>query len=159
MRKLRSIANKIGGIYYYHYYYYYFFIGALWDPALRCDDFVCAFGFLLYWPFHTYNSQFVLMCFCVYIHILPLCCMPHLSIFLRCSLAFVILPVSILLTFMPLFLELCHLFCCSSPTVRPYDLLTIHLLKGARSPRHTIEVLTTCLLQFFLLFICISVLF
>ena len=84
-----------------YYCYYHLFIDALWDPALCCDDFVCEFEFLLYWLFHTYNSQFVLMCFCVHIHILPLCCMPHLLIFLRCSLAFVIRPVSIVLAFMP----------------------------------------------------------
>ena len=92
-----------------YYCYYHLFIDALWDPALCCDDFVCEFEFLLYWLFHTYNSQFFLMCFCVHIHILPLCCMPHLLIFLRCSLAFVILPVSILLVFMSLFSEPCLL--------------------------------------------------
>ena len=53
--------------------------------------------------------------FCACIHVLPLCCMPHLLIFLRCSLAFVILPVSILLVFMPLFSEPCLLFYWSSP--------------------------------------------
>ena len=93
------------------------FIGALWDPDLwRCNDFIREFGFLLYWPFHTYNSQFVLMCFCVYRHILPLCCMPHLLIFLKCSLAFVIVLVSTLLVFMLLFSQLCLLSYCSSPT-------------------------------------------
>ena len=92
------------------------FIGALWDPARHCYDFIREFGFLLYWLFHTYSSQFVLMCFCVYIHILPLCCVPHLLIFLKCSLAFVILPVSTLLPFMLLFSEPCLLFYYSPPT-------------------------------------------
>ena len=92
-----------------YYCYYYLFIDAFWDPALRCDDFVCEFEFLLHWLFHTYSSHFVLMCFCVYIHILPLCCMPQLLIFLRCSPAFVILPVSILLVFMHLLSEPCLL--------------------------------------------------
>ena len=99
------------------YFYYDLFIGALWDPDLwRCNDFIREFGFLLYWPFHTYNSQFVLMCFCVYRHILPLCCMPHLLIFLKCSLAFVIVLVSTLLVFMLLFSQLCLLSYCSSST-------------------------------------------
>ena len=133
------------------YFYYYLFIGALWNPALRCDDFLHKFGFLLYWLFHTYNSQVVLMYFCVHIPLLSLCCRPHLLIFLRCSLAFVILHVSTLLVFMPLFSELCLLFCCSSPTERPYGLLTSHTL--ARYPRHIIEVLATCILRFFYLFI------
>ena len=92
------------------------FIGALRDPARHCYDFIREFGFLLYWLFHTYSSQFVLMCFCVYIHILPLCCVPHLLIFLKCSLAFVILPVSTLLPFMLLFSEPCLLFYYSPPT-------------------------------------------
>ena len=53
------------GLCYYHFYY--LFIDALWDPALRCDGFVCEFSIFLYWPFHTYSSQFVLMCFlCIY---------------------------------------------------------------------------------------------
>ena len=82
----------------------------LWDPALRCDDFMRKFGFFLYWPFHTYSSQFVLICFCVYIHILPLCCVPHLLIFLRYSLVLVILPVSTLLLFMPCFQNLAFPF-------------------------------------------------
>ena len=55
-----------------------------------------------------------------------------------------------LLVFMPLYSELCLSLCCSSPTVRPYGLLTSHTLEGARSPRHIIEVLIICLLQFFL---------
>ena len=71
---------------------------------------------------------------CVHIPLLSLCCRPHLLIFLRCSLAFVILHVSTLLVFMPLFSELCLLFCCSSPTEQPYGLLTSHIL--ARYPRH-----------------------
>ena len=57
--------------------------------------------------------------FCGYIYILPLCYIPHLLIFLRCSLAFVILPVSILLVFMPLFSETCLPFCYSSQTEYP----------------------------------------
>ena len=40
---------------------------------------------------------------CLYIHILSLCCVLHLLIFLKCSLAFVILPVSTLLFFIPCF--------------------------------------------------------
>ena len=82
----------------------------LWDPVLRCDDFIRKFGFFLYWPFHTYSNQFVLMCFCVYIFILPLCCLPHLLIFLRCPVVFVILPVSTLLLFMPYFQKLAFPF-------------------------------------------------
>ena len=84
---------------------YWRFLGSC--PAMRW--FVCEFEFLLHWLFHTYSSHFVLMCFCVYIHILPLCCMPQLLIFLRCSPAFVILPVSILLVFMHLLSEPCLL--------------------------------------------------
>ena len=91
------------------------------EASLRKDDFVCEFEFLLYWPFHTYNSQFLLMCFCVYIHILPFCCMQYLSIFLRSSIALVILPVSILLLFMPLFSEPCLLFYSSSLTEDPWS--------------------------------------
>ena len=87
-----------------------FIYGHLWDPALRCDDFMRKFGFFLYWPFHTYSSQFVLICFCVYIHILPLCCVPHLLIFLRYSLVLVILPVATLLLFMPCFQNLAFPF-------------------------------------------------
>ena len=102
----RSIVNNWG---IYYYCCYYLFIGALWDTALCCDNFIREFGIFLYWPFHTYSSQFLLMYFCVYIHFIPLCCMPHLLIFLRCSLAFVILPVSILLVFMSLFSEPCFL--------------------------------------------------
>ena len=40
-----SIAKNWGICY---YCYYYLFIGVLWDPPLRCDDFVCKFGFSLY---------------------------------------------------------------------------------------------------------------
>ena len=80
--------------------------------------------------------------------------MLHLLIILRCTFAFVILPVSILLIFMPLFSEPYLLFYCSSSTEDPPGLLPTHCLAGARSPCHTIEVLTTCLLHFFyLLFI------
>ena len=139
------------------------FIGALWDPARHCYDFIRKFGFLLYWLFHTYSSQFVLMCFCVYILILPLCCVPHLLIFLKCSLVFVILPVSTLLPFMLLFSEPCLLFYYSSPTEDPL-VFCLPIVwwwwwwgvgggVRARSPRHTIEVLTTYLLQFFLFII------
>ena len=141
------------------------FIGALWDPARHCYDFIREFGFLLYWLFHTYSSQFVLMCFSIYIHILPLCCVPHLLIFLKCSLAFVILPVSTLLPFMLLFSEPCLLFYYSPRTEDPlvFCLPMAMVVVGgvrARSPRHTIEVLTTYLLQFFyLLFILCFVLF
>ena len=90
------------------------------------------------------------MWFCVYINILPLCCVPHLLILLRCSLAFVILPVSILLVSMPLFSEPCLLLYYSSPKE---DLLVFSLpivWQGACSPRHSIEILPTYLLQFFI---------
>ena len=146
MRKPRSIVNNWGICY---YCCYYLFIGALCDTALRCDNFIREFGIFLYWPFHTYSSQFLLMYFCIYIHFLPLCCMPHLLIFLRCSLAFVILPVSILLVFMSLFSKLCILLYCSSPTKDPMVFWLPIAWRRARSPRYTIEVLTTCLLQFF----------
>ena len=128
-----------------YYCYYYFFIDALWDPALHCSDFVCEFELLLYWPFHTYSLYI-----CIYI--LPLCSMPHLLIFLWCSVAFVILPVSILLVFMPLFSETCPFFYCSSLTEDPLGLLPAHSVAGARSPRYTIKFLTTCLLQFFIFY-------
>ena len=118
------------------------FIGALWNPALRCDDFIREFGFFLYLPFYTYSSQFVLMCFCVYIHVVLLSCVPHLLIFLRCSIAFFILPASILLVFVPLFSETCLPFYYSSPTEDPLVFCLPIVWWRARSPHHNIEVLT-----------------
>ena len=49
--------------------------------------------------------------------------------------------------------------CCSSPTLRPCGLLTSHIWREARSPRHIIEVLTTCLFQFFIIHFALFVLF
>ena len=94
-----NIANGIGG------FVINVIIIYLLAPygILRCAAMIlCSnLAFFLYWPFHTYSSQFVLVYFFVfvYIHIVPPSCMPHLLIFLKCSLAFVILPVSILLLF------------------------------------------------------------
>ena len=51
---------------------------------------------------------------------------------------------------MPLFLESRLFLSPSSPTVRPYGLPTSLTLARARSPRHIIKVLITCLLQYFL---------
>ena len=130
-----------------YYCYYYLFIDILWDPALCCDDFVCEFEFLLYWPFHTYNSQFVLICFCVHIHILPLCCMLHLLIFLRGYLAFVIPSVSILLAFMPCSQNLAF---PSLTYRRPPGLLPAHSLAGATLPTPYHRSFNNLLLHFFL---------
>ena len=122
------------------------------------------FGFFLYWSFHTYSSQFVLMCFCVYIHVLPLCCMPHLLIFLRCSLAFVILPVSTLLLFMPYFQKLAFSSLLLLLTDRrPPGLLSAHSLVGVwgnlPTPYHRIFNNLFITIFFYLLFILCFVLF
>ena len=149
MRKLRSIV-KYWGIY---YCYYYLFIGASWDPALRCDDFVCEFEFLQYYFVPTTATLF----WCIF-SLFVVCCI--YLIFLRCSLVFVLLPVSILLRLMPLLSEPCLLFYCSSRTDDPLVFCLPIVWWAARSPSHTIEVLIICLLQFFhLLFILCLVLF
>ena len=94
-----NIANGIGG------FVIIVIIIYLLAPygILRCAAMILFsnLAFFLYWPFHTYSSQFVLVYFFVFvcIHVIPPSCMPHLLIFLKCSLAFVILPVSILLLF------------------------------------------------------------
>ena len=59
LRKPRS-TEKNWGICYYCCYYLH--ISALWDPGLRCNDFVREFGFYTV-LFHAYYSQFVLMFF------------------------------------------------------------------------------------------------
>ena len=135
--------EKLGDLLFLLLFIYWRFMGSC--AALRgfCTR-IWIFTVLL----HTYYSQFVLVYFCVYTHVLPLCCMP-----LRCSLVFVILPVSILLVFMPLFQNFSSFFYCSSPTEDPMVFWLSIVWRGARSPRHIIEVLTTCLLITIFLFI------
>ena len=83
---------------------------------LRCAAMIlyANLEFLLYCFIPTIASLFwcifVYIYIYIYIYILPLCCMPHLLVFLRCSLAFVILPVSTLLVFMPCFQNLAFPF-------------------------------------------------
>ena len=60
--------------------------------------------------------------------------MPDLLIFLRCSLAFVILPVSVLLVFMPLFSEPSFSLVAPHQQKTPPGLLPTHSLLGSNLP-------------------------
>ena len=107
LRKLQSIAKNWGDL------LLLLFIEASCDPALRCNVFLSEFVFSLSWAFYIHDIQFVLQCF-LYIYISYLFVVCH-TFSLRCSLAFVILPVSPPLVFMPLFSEVCLFFCSSLP--------------------------------------------
>ena len=136
-----------------YYCYYYLFIDALWDPALCCDDFVCEFEFLLYWLLHTYNSQFVLMCFlCTYTYSTSL----MYAAFINFSEVFSCVCYSACfhtISLYALFSGPCLPFYYSSQTEDPLVFCLPIVWRGARSPSHTIEVLTTCLLHLF--YICL----
>ena len=133
---------------------------------MKLGDLLLLLLLFLYWCFM--GSCAALQWFCMRIWIVTVLTVSYLQfvyiyiystslfyaalIFLWCSVAFVILPVSILLVFMPLFSETCPFFYCSSLTEDPLGLLPAHSVAGARSPRYTIKFLTTCLLQFFIFY-------
>ena len=138
------------------YFYYYLFIGALWDPALRCDDFVREFGFLLYCFIPTIASLF--WCIFVYIYIYIYIYSTSLLYAAFISFSEVLSCVCYSACFhtislYALFSEPCLPFHYSSLTEDPVVYCLPIVWRGPRSPRHTTEVLTTSLLQFFLLII------
>ena len=108
--------------------------------------------------FHTYYSQFVLMYFCIYIYIYIYIYSTSLLYAAFISFSEVLSCVCYSACFhtislYALFSEPCLPFHYSSPTEDPVVYCLPIVWRGPRSPRHTTEVLTTSLLQFFLLII------
>ena len=137
LRKPRS-TEKNWGICYYCCYYLH--ISALWDPGLRCNDFVREFGFLLY------------------------CFMPTIASLYWCFLCMYTCSTSLLYAAFIDFSEVLSCVCYSAcfHTISLYafvfrTLPSLLLVLTGRRPKsrdslavgfHIIEVLTTCLLQF-----------